>query len=977
MRATVPRALPALSALLAACSGGASPPVPGDLIVTEIAAKNAGGGPGSARDERGDYDDWIELYNPTDRKLDLAGLWVSDFLDNPSRYRLPDEAPIVVEPGAYVLLFADGETHQGPRHLPFALSSEGEALSISTSTGARLDEVTFPALEAGQSYARIDGAFTLCDTPTPGGANRCGAVRPPPKKSYLPYDWPPVWPPPPAGPVVLSEIDPEGDVIELVNRSGAPVDLASAALRFGSSGLPELSATSSAAALEGRLEAGARIVVEAPDLSAAGRVVLSGPDGATWDEEVYEAVEPGVVLALPEDGSGLRRACANRTLGDVNQTCEAPTRTDRPAFLRAIRSAADFEALSTHGKERTAGARSLKFVIDRRHDNRVYFFDSERWRLHFDWIWEQIDGNRPFDLCTEKSQHDNEWGDFSRVNYFAVEPRRYYLGTILFYPENGLLTVEFAAGDRISPAMIHESFFALAGRIFNGDEYAFRPTTNRLERAASALDGTLPIVPAEAAFEGQTFQALNPGVAYGVLEQVKASELADAPVSFQTIAILDELPNDVPPIGGTITEVFQTPLAHVNVLAQNRGTPNMALVRAASDPRVAPFIGRLARLEVTADGFTLRAATATEAEAFWEERREETGVFVPAKDLSERGLVDLSEAGFEDVVRIGAKASQLAVLSNMNWFRWSGGITGACAFTQLADRLPVPRPAFAVPFARYDEHLMTSGAWPLIEALLQDEEALANPVLRREKLAEIRSVIRTAPVDPELLALLESAVFERFGWDRVRFRSSTNVEDLAGFNGAGLYESASAQADSNVRPIAGALRRVWASAWSFRAFEERALFGVDQREVMMGVLVHRGFPGEEANGVAITRNVVNPTSPAYYINAQIGEISVVNPSAGILPEQLLYKQYNPPEVVVLGRSTVTGGAPVLEEQELHRLACALTAVHNRFQSLYRDDIPPERFAVDVEFKIDGPDRAVYLKQARPWIEHRETGTSCD
>lgn len=974
-----PWALAAAAALLTACPNEPSLPLPGELIVSEIVASNAGGGPSTARDEAGDYDDWIELHNLSDHTLDLAGLWVSDFLGNPSRHRIPEEEPIVIEPGGYLLLFADGETHQGPLHLPFRLSSEGEALSVFTSTGARLDEVSFPALQSGQSYARGETGFAVCDTPTPGGPNLCTKEMPPPKERYLPYDWPAVWPPPPAGPVVLSEIDPEGDRVELFNASAGAVDLASATLAFGASGLPELSAAARTATLSGSLAAGARIVVEAPRLGDSARLILSGPDGTVWDEEVYEAVEAGTVLALPEDGSGLRRACANRTLGEPNRTCETPSRSARPAFLRAVRSAADMDALSTHGQERTAGARSVKFVIDRHHDNRIYLFDSERWRLHFDWIWEQIDGNRPFDLCdsVDRNAHAREWARFSGINYFSVEPRRYYLGTLLFYPENGLLTVEFAAGDRISPAMVQETFFTLAARVFNGDEYAFRPTTTRLEQVAAELDGTLPIVPAAAAFEGQSFQALNPGVAYGVLERVKASELAEAPVSFQTIAILDELPNDVPPLGGTITEAFQTPLAHVNVLAQNRGTPNMALLGASTDPRIEPFLGRLARLEVTGEGFSLEAATATEAAAFWELRRQETGVFVPAKDLSRRALVDLAEAGFQDVVRIGAKASQLAELSNLNWFMWSGGVSGACAFTQLSDRLPVPRPAFAIPFARYFDHLEKSGASALVEALLEDEEALQNPVLRRERLAEIRSAIRTAAVDPELLSSLETAVSERFGRERVRFRSSTNVEDLAGFNGAGLYESASAQAGSDVRPIADALRRVWASAWSFRAFEERALFGVDQREVMMGVLVHRGFPGEEANGVAITRNVVNPESHGFYINAQLGEISVVNPNAGVLPEQLLYKLFHPPEVVVLARSSVTGGAPVLQDPELHRLSCALTAAHNRFREHYRQEIPSDRFAVDVEFKIDGSNREVFLKQARPWIEHREVSTSCE
>ncbi len=144
----------------------------------------------------------------------------------------------------------------------------------------------------------------------------------------------------------------------------------------------------------------------------------------------------------------------------------------------------------------------------------------------------------------------------------------------------------------------------------------------------------------------------------------------------------------------------------------------------------------------------------------------------------------------------------------------------------------------------------------------------------------------------------------------------------------------------------------------------------------MGVLVHRGFPAEEANGVVITKNVINPASSGIYINAQVGEVSVVNPDSGHLPEQLIFKEFSPPEVVVLQRSTLSEGRPVLGPEELDRPACALRAVHNRFRDHYRGVIPSDRFAVDVEFKLDGPQRELFIKQARPWIQPQTVATQC-
>ena len=49
----------------------------------------------------------------------------------------------------------------------------------------------------------------------------------------------------------------------------------------------------------------------------------------------------------------------------------------------------------------------------------------------------------------------------------------------------------------------------------------------------------------------------------------------------------------------------------------------------------------------------------------------------------------------------------------------------------------------------------------------------------------------------------------------------------------------------------------------------------------MAILVHRSFPDEEANGVAITGNIYLPLLTAYTINVQIKDISVVLTSSGI------------------------------------------------------------------------------------------------
>ena len=71
-------------------------------LINEVMALNSSTRP----DEDGDYADWVELYNPGDVPVDLAGYGLSDRPDNPSRWIFPQ---VAMAPGAHLLLFASGK----------------------------------------------------------------------------------------------------------------------------------------------------------------------------------------------------------------------------------------------------------------------------------------------------------------------------------------------------------------------------------------------------------------------------------------------------------------------------------------------------------------------------------------------------------------------------------------------------------------------------------------------------------------------------------------------------------------------------------------------------------------------------------------------------------------------------------------------------------------------------------------------------
>jgi hypothetical protein len=254
----------------------------------------------------------------------------------------------------------------------------------------------------------------------------------------------------------------------------------------------------------------------------------------------------------------------------------------------------------------------------------------------------------------------------------------------------------------------------------------------------------------------------------------------------------------------------------------------------------------------------------------------------------------------------------------------------------------------------------------LFEDLLARSELRSDAAARAERLTEIRNAIMAHPVDPELLQEVTDAVEERFGDARVRFRSSSNTEDLPRFNGAGLYTSVSAELDDADRAIEDAMRTVWASLWSARAYDEREFAYIDQSKVAMGILVHPAFLSERANAVVISRNVLDPIrSDIYYMNAQVGEASVVNPAPGVGTEQVLYRWGRDPRFVYNSYSSLAGQA-VMSAEEIDRVMCTLSAIHYHF--LPRLDPARENrwFAMDVELKLIGPDRQLLVKQARPY-----------
>ena len=139
------------------------------IILNEIMASDHHG----LQDDHGEYGDWIELYNTSDRSVDMAGMAVSDSLAWPEKFFIPGGQPelTTILPGQYLILWADDSTEQGILHLGFKLSERGEGLGIFTTDGRWIDSISFPNQYNHFSYSRLEGAQWMHIPPTPGARN--------------------------------------------------------------------------------------------------------------------------------------------------------------------------------------------------------------------------------------------------------------------------------------------------------------------------------------------------------------------------------------------------------------------------------------------------------------------------------------------------------------------------------------------------------------------------------------------------------------------------------------------------------------------------------------------------------------------------------------------------------------------------------------------------------------------------------------
>ena len=122
----------------------------GTILITEVMASNKS----AVVDDTGQYNDWIEIYNPGRDPVSLAGWGLSDSVTVPVKWAFPD---LTLEPGEYLVLFCSKLDKRDPSavmHTNFGLSASGESVVLTDNVGNIVDYITFENMASDTAMGR-------------------------------------------------------------------------------------------------------------------------------------------------------------------------------------------------------------------------------------------------------------------------------------------------------------------------------------------------------------------------------------------------------------------------------------------------------------------------------------------------------------------------------------------------------------------------------------------------------------------------------------------------------------------------------------------------------------------------------------------------------------------------------------------------------------------------------------------------------
>lgn len=587
--------------------------------------------------------------------------------------------------------------------------------------------------------------------------------------------------------------------------------------------------------------------------------------------------------------------------------------------------------------DKFANLKSVKVVWDFP-NKKLYFFNSKKFKYHHN-------------FCEDILGFNDGLGSFNDQSYNPTNNRKYLLANLNFIEKSDDWVLELAASDEMNAEMVNLFFNEVKKNVYFKDKLKFYLNTPRLMKLKELGKIKIASVYSDFIFKNITEQSIEFGKTVGIFRKYDLQKKEKFNPKSNEIVLINTTPEIIPDVKGIIVTEFQTPLSHLVLLAKNRNIPVYVLTDAWNNEKINSLVGKKVEFSVTNYDYILKPTTlpisATKA-------REK---IVLKKDLSVKNLVNLNEkAPLNGQNFIGSKALNLAYLKELS---------------KELKTFKTPEYAYAIPFYFYEEHIKENNLQPKIDELLSTPKDSLD--LIKSRLKDIRKSFKNSKVNPKLIEEITQTLGKQNDFKNFKFRSSTNAEDLEGFNGAGLYDSKSAILGDSNKTVEKAILEVWSSFWNERAFLERELFNIDHKSCAMGVLIHRSFPDELANGVLISKNLYRSEYEGITVNVQKGETSVVQPEKGVTCDEFYVHNFNYMDnklsIDYRSTSSLNDKKPILTELEIKNLFSIARNLERKLNSIWKSKKIAKKFhPIDIEFKIVGEKRELYIKQIRAFMD---------
>lgn len=673
--------------------------------------------------------------------------------------------------------------------------------------------------------------------------------------------------------------------------------------------------------------------------------------------------------------------------------CPGPTDGFDDHTRASLTSLSEFETLGVTA----SGRSSVKFIVTGfgGAGESMRYMDSRFFTLHDEWYWFRLlngqripgrEGIVPVEKLSFESiasiyawakqqsvlPLDLRWADGDRLYSprfydlaLALQPRALGLGTLIHVTPSGARQERWAFQLEFTDAPSHAELVRFFERLEATLPAAVAPQVVWVVRSPAQENIAQDIERQQLRFHDRIIrmkdltaagelEVYNDGLTAGRLKLVRSGESFEGSTA-QDILLLEDVPDFLPPAAGVVTAVPQTPLAHFNLLAKNRGIPNVYRAGVVDETELvdlARFRTPVVFRAVAPGEFTMKPISEAQY-SVWLQSQRKPAVAVTQVDASTLPyVVDLRtlSADDSDTLRPGLGGKATGYLGLL------AGAGGATPDTVAAISIRPYVEHLAPLRARLEQMLVAPGFGEDVRvrsAVLEGQArfrethpAPADQTFLQEFLGThpagdvlgdlsrgggVKDLIRNTPMAPATAMAVQDALKTLFGHYAVsqglRFRSSSTAEDVEGFNGAGLYDSNTGFLDARAQPsgdqnktVEWALKKTWASYWSIEAFEERALENVDHLSGNMAVVVHARFDDdkEKSNGVFLF--TLQNGDATMELNVQAGSVSVTNPTNVALPEVVRVRQAkgaSAPTIERLRASTlVPAGTVVLTDAEL-------------------------------------------------------------